>query len=78
MNIFFSQSLRRRHDSAKEDLDDSEEFDTETEVFQDRDRVDETISVMNDIAKLSDNFESVALRDAYGREVRAILRLYWK
>ena len=42
-------------------------------MFQDRNRVDEAVSVLNDIAKLSDNFESVALRDAYGREVREIM-----
>ena len=51
---------------AKEDID---EFDTEAEIFKDRDNAHATQAVLQDIAKLSDNFESVALRDAYGREV---------
>ena len=64
------QSLRKRRDSAKQDSGDSEEFDTEAPVFKDRDIEHETKSVLQDIAKLSKKFESVALRDAYGRELR--------
>ena len=64
------QSLRRREGSAKESARDSAEFDTETEIFQERDIENQTKSVLSDIAKLSKNLDSVALRDAYGREVR--------
>ena len=39
-------------------------------VFKERDIANQTKSVLSDIAKLSKNLESVALRDAYGREVR--------
>lgn len=63
-----NQSLRRSLENiAKEDID---EFDTEAEIFKDRDNAHATQAVLQDIAKLSDNFESVALRDAYGRELR--------
>ena len=68
-NIYL-QSLRKRRDSAKQDSGDSEEFDTDAPVFKDRDIESETKSVLQDIAKLSKKFESVALRDAYGRELR--------
>ena len=60
------QSLRKRAESAKNE---SAEFDTETEIFKERDIETQTKSVLSDIAKLSNNLESVALRDAYGREV---------
>ena len=66
----FIQSLRRREGSAKESARDSAEFDTETEIFKERDIENQTKSVLSDIAKLSKNLNSVALRDAYGREVR--------
>ena len=39
-------------------------------MFKERDIENETKSVLQDIAKLSKKFESVALRDAYGRELR--------
>jgi len=61
------QSLRKRGESAKHE---SAEFDTETEIFKERDIETQTKSVLSDIAKLSNNLESVALRDAYGRELR--------
>lgn len=65
--------MRRREGSGKESAGESAEFDTETEIFKDRDIENQTKSVLSDIAKLSKNLESVALRDAYGREVRGVL-----
>ena len=69
LRINFIQSLRKRGESAKHE---SAEFDTETEIFKERDIETQTKSVLSDIAKLSNNLESVALRDAYGREVNLL------
>ena len=74
MTLSPCQSLRRRAESAKRDSADSE-FDTEAEIFRERDVETETQSVLQDIAKLSSKFESVALRDAYGREVSSQQRV---
>ena len=74
MTLSPCQSLRRRAESAKRDSGDSE-FDTEAEIFRERDVETETQSVLQDIAKLSSKFESVALRDAYGREVSSQQRV---
>ena len=67
--------MRRQLGSAKRDSIDSE-FDTDGDVFKDRDIESETKAVLQDIDKLSKKIESVALRDAYGREVKVFPGLF--
>ena len=68
--------MRRHLGSAKRDSIDSE-FDTDGDVFKDRDIENETRAVLQDINKLSKKIESVALRDAYGREVTIFSDLFY-
>ena len=63
------QSLRYINDHSLSDNHETE-FDTDSDIFQARNSSNATDSMIEDIAKLSENIHSVALRDAYGRQLR--------
>ena len=63
------QSLRSLNDHSLSDNHETE-FDTDSDIFQARNSSNATDSMIEDIAKLSENIHSVALRDAYGRKLR--------
>ena len=63
------QSLKSLSDQYSDDNHENE-FETDGDIFESRSSKTVTDSMIEDIAKLSDDIHSVALRDAYGRQLR--------